>query len=453
MTELTALSLREAGELVGARKVSSAELVEATLARIDATEPAVHAYASVLRESARAEAERADREPSRGPLHGIPVGVKDNCWTAGSRTEAGSRAFAGFVPPRDAEVVRRLREAGAVIVGKTVLQELAFGAEKLPETRNPWRLDCFPGASSAGSGAAVAVGSAFGAIGSDTGGSIRIPASCVGVVGLKPTYDLVSRDGVVPLGPSLDHVGPLARTVEDCRLLLEAIADVSPAPQGGVEGVRLGLVRDYFWEGLDAGVREVVGAALAELERLGMELVEVRLPELELALVAGFAIILPEAGDEHRALLAERAADLERGTCLLLRLGALLPGSHYLIAQRFRTLLRDATAQLFERHRLDALVSPTLPSPAATLAELAGGFIGNEVLGAYVRHCIPANLTGQPAVTVPCGFSADGLPIGLQLAGRPFEDAALLRIAGAYEEAAPWHRRRPPAGVRSCIEA
>src|SRR5215217_6925959 len=269
LSDITALTMSEAGRLVHKKTVSAAELVEATLGKVEETEPTVHAYAAVLADSARKAATLADREMARGhwrgPLHGIPVAVKDLCYTKDAPTEAGSKVLAGYVPPYDATVVTRLYEAGAIILGKTVTHEFAWGVN-VPPTRNPWRLTCYPGGSSAGSGVAVSVRSAFGAIGTDTGGSIRIPAAVNGIVGLKPTFGRVSRYGVVPLGTSLDHVGPLTRTVEDNAIMLRAIAGYDAADGGsidepvidyrsdlatGVQGLVIGVEREhFFYEGV-----------------------------------------------------------------------------------------------------------------------------------------------------------------------------------------------------------
>ncbi len=465
MIELTELTISEAAAALAARSVSSAEVLEATLARIEETEPLVHAYAFVLADAARESARLADEEIAagrrRGPLHGIPIGVKDLCYTAGAPTEAGSRALAGFVAPYDAAVVARLREAGAVIVGKTVTHEFAYG-QNVPPTRNPWDPACYPGGSSAGSGVAVAARSAFGAIGTDTGGSIRVPASVNGVVGLKPTFGRVSRYGVMPMSSSLDHVGPLARTVEDTGLLLQAVAGYDPQDttsadepvpdflaglDGGARGVRLGAERNYyFYEHLAPEVRSAVERALEELSRLGAELVELRIPELELAVTVGLTILLPDTSAYHRRLLRERGGDYDPGTRLMLELGEFVPATHYVTAQRARTVLRDSVRRAFREHRLDALVGPTLPLTSVPVEQLSVALAaedGETALSTFVHHCIPANVSGQPALSVPCGFSSAGLPIGLQLVGRPFDEATLFRVAHAYERAMPWHERRP----------
>jgi aspartyl-tRNA(Asn)/glutamyl-tRNA(Gln) amidotransferase subunit A len=453
VAEITQLTIREAGALLARRELSAVALVEATLRRIEETEPLIHAYTLVLAEQARDAARQVDREIARGehrgPLHGIPIGVKDLCYTAGIRTEAGSRAWAGFIPSYDAAVVERLRDAGAIMIGKTVTHELAYGVNE-PPTRNPWRADYYPGRSSAGSGAAVAARTAFGAIGTDTGGSIREPASLNGVVGIKPTFGLVSRYGIVPLSPSLDHAGPIARTVEDCALLLQGIAGYDPRDSGSVEapaadylaalegsiaGLTIGVERRYFfgshvWD----DVRTAVDGVLAELAERGARIVEVEMPALELMSPVGTGILLPEASAYHRRTLRERAADLDPATRRMLELGELIPATQYVTAQRVRTTLRDGMRALFEAHHLDAMLSPTVPTTSVPMDQVSGAEDADEdPMASSLLQMIPANVTGQPALTVPCGFSSSGLPIGFQLLGRPFAEGTLFRLARAYE--------------------
>jgi Asp-tRNA(Asn)/Glu-tRNA(Gln) amidotransferase A subunit family amidase len=466
MSELTDLTIAEAGRRLNERSVSSFELVEACLARIEETEPTLHAYARVLADSARNEARTADRELAsgrwRGPLHGIPVAVKDLCFTRGVGTEAGSRAMAGFVPDFDATIVERLREAGAPILGKTVTHEFAYG-QNIPPTRNPWDLAMYPGGSSAGSGVATAVGSTFAAIGTDTGGSIRVPASINGIVGLKPTYGLVSRYGVVPLSGSLDHAGPMARTVEDCAIFLQAVAGFDPQDSGsadrpvpdfrqglesGIAGARVGLDRGYF---LSAGVTPAVAsafeAALEVLGALGAEVVELRIPELELSTVVGLTILQAEASTYHKDVLRTRLGDFEVGTRLMLEFGQLIPSTQYVKALGARKVIADAVRRSFEVHRLDALVGPTLPIPTVLREQSVGDFLGGGGervdLSGLLKHGICGNVTGVPTLTQPCGFDERRLPIGLQLFGRPFREADLFRLARAYEAATSWHTTRP----------
>ncbi len=466
MTGLPELSLTAAGEQVKARQVSSADLVEATLRRIDETEPVVHAYATVMAASARADAARLDGELAngrwRGPMHGVPVAVKDICYTAGVPTEAGSEVMAGFVPTYDATVVRLLADAGAIIIGKSHTHEFAYGVDQ-PPTRCPWDLACYPGGSSTGSGVAVAVGSAFAGVGTDTGGSIRVPASIEGIVGLKPTFGRVSRYGVVPLSTSLDHVGPMTRTVEDCAIFLQSMAGYDPRDSGsvaepvpdyraqlesGVGGLTIGIERDYFfYPGVSDDIRALVDGVISELEGLGATIVPVMLPHLELLGPTGLTVMLAEASTLHRRRLRAHAARYDPSVRLLTELGELIPATHYLTAQRARALLRQNFRVAFESNHLDAMLWPTLPVTTAPFDKLSAprddGADGTPIT-AMVHHTFQANITGQPALSVPCGMSRAGLPVGFQLLGRPFGEAMLFQIARAYERQHKWVSVRPP---------
>jgi len=466
VTELVELSLAEAAEEVRRRRVSSTELVEATLQRIAATEPIVHAYARVMADEARAAAEELDAALAtgrcRGPLHGVPIAVKDICYTAGALTEAGSKVMAGFVPDYDATVVKRLVEAGSVVIGKSVTHEFAYGVNT-PPTRSVWDLACYPGGSSTGSGVAVSVRSAYGGIGTDTGGSIRVPASINGIVGLKPTFGRVSRYGVVPLAGSLDHVGPMTRTVEDCAILLQVIAGYDPLDSGsidepvpdyragldsGVRGLTIGVEREYFfYPGVAPDVRSLVESVLAELEAQGAILKEVAIPYLELMGPTGLTILQAESSNVHRRLIRTRAADYDPATRVMLELGEFVPASHYLQAQRCRALLRSVLRQTFTANGLDAMLWPTLPVTTVPTDELsrprADGYDGTPIT-AFIHQTFSANVIGLPALSVPCGLSDTGLPVGFQLLGRPFDEGRLFRIARAYEGNHEWSRMSPP---------
>ena len=460
MKELTRLSITEASDALRRGEISSVELTEATLRRIAATEPVVQAYALVLAERARRSGYQADREIAqgrwRGPLHGIPIAVKDICYMQDLPNEAGSRAMAGFIPGYDATVVRLLDDAGAVIVGKTVTHEFAYGVNT-PPTRTPWNLECYPGGSSSGSGVAVTFGSAYGAIGTDTGGSIRIPAAINGIVGLKPTYGRVSRYGVVPLGTSLDHVGPLTRTIEDCAVMLQAIAGHDAADGGsvnapvpdyrsdledGVAGLVIGVERPhFFYDGVTPDVRRAVEAVLASLQGLGARIVEVELPELSWSPEVLMTIMAAEASTFHRHRLRERPDDYDLATRRSLEMGEFIPATHYLTAQRARSLLRNRMKNLFAAHGLHALLSPTMPVTTVPFPELFGereDYLGESPILSMIHHSFSANLTGQPALCAPCGLAGNGLPIGYQLLGRPFDEATLFRIARAYERETSW---------------
>jgi aspartyl-tRNA(Asn)/glutamyl-tRNA(Gln) amidotransferase subunit A len=466
MATLTDLGLAEAGEELRKRRVSARELTEATLARIVQTEPVVHAYVQVLADRARRVADNADREIAqgrwRGPLHGIPIGVKDICYMRELPNEAGSRALAGFIPGYDATVVRRLEDAGAVIVGKTVTHEFAYGVNT-PPTRSPWCLVCYPGGSSAGSGVSVAIGSAFGAIGTDTGGSIRIPAAFNGIVGLKPTYGRVSRYGVVPLGTSLDHVGPMTRTVADNAVMLQAIAGYDAADRGsidvpiddylvdlerGVEGITIGVELPYFfYDGVAPDVRRQVEGVISTLESLGARIVEVELPDLNWSPETLMTIMGPEASAIHRRWLRERAANYDPATRRSLEMGEFIPATHYVMAQRARALFKNRMANLFKAFGLDALLSPTSPVTTVPFAEMGAprpDYPAESPILSMIHHTFFANLTGQPALSAPCGLSDGGLPVSFHLLGRPFAEATLFRVARAYEREHSWETLRPP---------
>ena len=456
MLELDALTISQASRLLRERAVSATELVEATLRRIDETEPSVHAYVHVNAEQALAAARQADADAPRGPLHGIPIGIKDVLVTRDAPTAAGSRVLAGFTSGHDATVVRRLREAGAIILGKHVTHEFACGQD-VPPTRNPWNLRHYPGGSSAGGGVSVAVGSSLAALGTDAGGSVRKPAAVTATVGLKPTHGRVSGWGAIRAAsaPSLDHVGTFTRSVEDAAVLLQAIAGFDPADRrtiqepvpsyladldGGVAGLRLGVAPGYFaGPALEPEVGALVHAAFEQLERLGATLVPVELPSFRFTLPAGFTILMVEVAQPHRRWLAERPQDYVEATRRLLELGSLIPAAHLEAAHRARMVMRAEVQAAFRQARLDSLVTPTLPCTSMALDEM----VVERDLPRLIPFTLPWNLTGLPALSVPCGFTTAGLPVGLQVVGRPFGEAMLFRISHTYERATPWHRRRP----------
>ena len=438
--------------------------LERVLQRLDETEPLIHAYVEVDRLGAADAARRADEIGPGGPLHGRPFAVKEVISVAGLPAAGGSRVFAHHVATDDATVVRRLRHAGAVLVGTQVSHELTCGLDE-PPTRNPWALDSYPGGSSAGGGASVAVGSAAFALGTDAAGSVRIPAAMTGVVGLKPTAGLVSAHGVVrhATAPSIDNVGILARTVPEVSAVLEVIAGPDPADAatlsesagvgaatsaeapGSLAGRRLGILGDRTRVALDARTppEQVVWSAFDVacdvLRHLGAELVPVELPALAAAPDAVFTFFSTELAAAHRHLLEDRAAGYHPGILEML-LGALsIPTSQVAEAVAFRRGLRGEVRATFAAAELDALVTPTTPRTAMPLAS----FDPATELGTLIPYTCPYNLTGQPAVSVPCGFTRAGVPIGLQLVGAPFEDAALLDVAAAYEQATTWHDYEP----------
>jgi aspartyl-tRNA(Asn)/glutamyl-tRNA(Gln) amidotransferase subunit A len=456
VTDVARLTIRQTGELLAGGELSAVELVEAILDRIAETEPLVHAYAFVDAEGALETARLADTGPRRGPLHGVPFAVKDVLDTAGCPTEAGSRLLAGRVPSRDATAVRRLRKAGAILVGKHVTHEFACGQDT-PPTRNPWNLEHYPGGSSAGGGVSVSVGSSLAALGTDAGGSVRKPAALTSTVGLKATYGRVSGAGTVRAAsaPSLDHVGTFTRTVEDAALLLQAIAGYDPADprsldvpvpdyevdlRAGIEDLRLGVERDVFFaSGLEPDVAALAEQALAQLERLGARLVAVALPSFVLTLPAGFTILLAEVAAAHRRWIEERPDEYVTETRRMLELGLLLPAAHLEAAQQARARMRAEVADVFSQSRLDALAMPTLPRTSMPLSAM----VTSVDVPRLIPYTFPWNLTGQPALSVPCGFTAAGLPAGLQIVGRPFDEPMVLRVGHAFERSTGWHERRP----------
>lgn len=456
-------SLAEAGEAVKGGSVSPVELTRACLERIERVDGVIRAFVSVDAEGALEAAGIAEREIKagryRGPLHGIPIGLKDNYDTVGVPTRNGSRVFADRMPKQSATAWVRLREAGAVLLGKTTMSEAAWGVD-FPPVRNPWDARRNPGLSSGGSGAAVAAGLCSMAMGSDTGGSIRIPAGLSGVVGLKATYGRVSRAGVMPHTWSLDHAGPLTRGVEDAALVLGVIAGHDPRdpasadlPVGdylsgltkGIRGMRIGVPREHFWERIEGRVEPVVRQALRDLEGAGARVEEVSIPHMTGALGAILVTEMASVTAWHEKYLQqpERRAKYTPEVRFLMDAGKLVFATDFLKAQRLRRVLIGEARAAFDR--VDVLVTPTLPLCAWEVSQSHVQIAGKpeHVLHACWRFTYPWNLTGLPALSVPCGF-ADGLPVGLQLVGRPFDEATVLRVGHAYQEATRWHEMRPP---------
>ncbi|HEY6102083.1 MAG TPA: Asp-tRNA(Asn)/Glu-tRNA(Gln) amidotransferase subunit GatA [bacterium] len=465
--------------------LAPSEVVGAALERIAGLDPTLHAFLHVTGEDARREARLWDdryAHPDGGlpPLAGLPVALKDNLCTRGMRTTAASRILDGWIPPYDATVVARLREAGAIVLGKTNLDEFAMGSSTensaFGPTRNPWDPARVPGGSSGGSAAAVAAGFVPLALGSDTGGSIRQPAGFCGVVGCKPTYGRVSRYGLIAFASSLDQIGPLSRTVADAALLLRVIAGrdgrdsttaAVPVPDfpaelgGGVGGLRIGLPREAFGEGLQPEVRAAVMAAVETLRGLGAEVTEIALPTIAYALPTYYLIATSEAStnlaryDGVQYGLRVPASDLyemytrtrgqgfgaEVKRRIMLGTYALSAGYYegfFLKAQRVRTLIRRDFEEAFAS--VDAVIMPTSPTVPFRLGEKTADPLQMYLADVYT---IPVNLAGLPGISLPCGF-AGGLPVGMQLIGRPFDEGTILRAAHAFERATEWHTRRPP---------
>jgi aspartyl-tRNA(Asn)/glutamyl-tRNA(Gln) amidotransferase subunit A len=466
--DLAYLSVEALGERLRRRELSPVEITRVYLDRIAALDPELHACITVTAEPALADAAAAERAIAagqyRGPLHGVPLAIKDLFYTAGVRTTAGSRILANFVPTEDATVVARLRAAGALSLGKTNMEEFAYGATSLNPhygaCRNPWDPERIAGGSSGGSAAAVAAGLAPAALGSDSGGSIRQPAALCGLVGLKPSYGRVSKHGVVPLSWSQDHVGPMTRTVRDAALLLQALAGHDPrdpassdAPvpdyleriEQGVAGLRVGLPREFFFERVDPATEAAVRGAARALEGLGARVEEVPLPQAAPAFAAGAAILFAEATAYHERWLRTRPQDYDPAVLARLRVGSALLATDYLKAQRARRVLVEQVVRTFDA--VDVLLTPTAAVPAPRRDENVIRWpdgSDEDVRGATLRFTRVFNLLGLPAVSVPCGMTASGLPLGAQLVGPPFAEATVLRAARAYEQAEPWEGRRPP---------
>jgi len=460
------------------------ELTKATLERIHQVEPRVHALVTVTDELALSQAEKADELMAKGnanSLTGIPMLIKDNMCTKGIRTTCSSRMLENFVPPYDATVIEKLNECGAVFVGKANMDEYAMGSSTensaLFTTHNPWDLSCVPGGSSGGSAAGVAAGEAIYALGSDTGGSVRQPASFCSVTGLKPTYGRVSRYGLVAFASSLDQIGPLTQDVTDCALVMNAIAGHDPRDSTSVphptpdytrclnadlNGLRLGIPREYFVEGMQTEVAEAIKVAISKLEELGVTVDwEVSLPSTPYALAVYYIIAPSEASanlaryDGVKYGFSYQDADsmwdamektrqygfgAEVKRRIMLGTYALSAGyydAYYLKAQKVRTLIRREFDQAFEK--FDALITPTSPTVPFKIGEKV-----DDPLQMYLSDVctLPINIAGVPAISIPAGF-ADGLPIGMQIIGKPFAEETILKIAYAYQQATEWHKKRP----------
>jgi aspartyl-tRNA(Asn)/glutamyl-tRNA(Gln) amidotransferase subunit A len=459
----------ELAELVRTRQVSPVDLVQLYLERIDRLDERLRAYIVVDGDGALAAARKAEtallRGETGGPLHGVPFAVKDQFDTRGLPTTMGSRVLDGIVPATDATVVARLRAAGALLLGKLNLTEFALGGTRefpFGQPRNPWNPEADPGGSSSGSGIATAAGLCAFTLGEDTGGSVRSPAAWCGVVGVRPTWGRVSRAGVFPLSWSMDAAGPLARSVGDATLVLSIIAgrderdpttsrrpvpDYLSALGGGVADLRLGIVRELTRGAETHGeVRAAVESAAARLTALGAVVDEVSLPLVPLAGATFMALADSEGAGLHARWLRERPADYDAGTRRRLQSAGLLPGALIHQAERARVLIRRQVLDALRER--DALLAPMAHTAAPLIAAGRAPITSRADVGPrfFTRRCYgsPASLAGLPALSVPCGFTGSGLPIGLQVIGRPFDETTILRVAQTYEQATDWRGRRPP---------
>ncbi len=485
MEKLYNLTIHDISKRLQARQVSSVELTRAVLDRIHEVEDRIHAFITVTEEQALRDAEEADRRLSSGDgvslLTGIPISIKDIFCTKGIRTSCASRILNNFIPPYDATVVRKLKSAGAVIVGKNNMDEFAMGSSTensaFAITRNPWDLDRIPGGSSGGSAASVAAGESFASVGTDTGGSIRQPAALCGVVGMKPTYGRVSRYGMIAFASSLDQAGPITKDVEDCAILLNIISgndpmDSTSIPQPvpdylkgidrGVKGLKIGVPREYFVEGMDKDVEDAVRKACGVLEKEGAVLVDISLPHTEYAVATYYLVATAEASSNLARYDGVKygyrnmdSQDLMQMYCttrdegfgsevkrrIMLGTYALSAGyyeAYYKKACQVRTLIKRDFDDAFKE--VDIILTPTSPTPAFMVGEKT-----DDPLKMYLSdiYTIPCSLAGIPGLSIPCGFSKGGLPIGMQLLGKAMDEALLLRVGYHYQNITTWHQLRP----------
>lgn len=456
------LTLAQAAAKIRAKELSPVELTEALLARVEEVEPTISAFATLTPdralEAARVAADEISKGRYRGPLHGVPIGLKDLYEVAGVPNTASSKVRADYVPDEDSAVTEMLAVAGSVMLGKTHTHEFAYGATT-PTTRNPWNTAMTAGGSSGGTGAALAAGLIFAGMGTDTGGSIRIPAAVCGVVGLKPTYGRVPRRGLTSLSWSLDHAGPLARTAEDAAIMLNHVAgydaadpasvdvpvpDYTAALTGDITGLRIGVPTNYFTDNVNPEVTARAAAAVAQLAELGAIVREVEIPMAEAILATEWGLLVPEASAYHQQMLRERGHLYTDEVRTFLEAGELVLATDYIKALRVRTLIRAAFKDLYEG--IDVLVAPTVTSPALPLDDLEVTWPDGSTEGAtitYVRLSAPGNVTGLPALSMPSGFTEDGLPTGIQIIGRPFDEATVLNVGHAYEGGTDWPRLAP----------
>ncbi len=481
--ELYELTIHQLNEKLKSKQVSSVEATKAVLSRIDTVEDKVHSFVTVSRDEAIKQAEEADRRIAAGdsrPLTGIPIAVKDIFCTEGIRTTCSSKILENFIPPYDSTVVARLKREGAVIVGKTNMDEFAMGSSSetsyFGKTRNPWDLERVPGGSSGGSAAAVAASECIASIGTDTGGSIRQPAALCGIVGLKPTYGRVSRYGMIAFASSLDQGGPMTKDVRDAATMLQVMAghdrmdstcadipvpDYAKALTGNIKGLKIGLPKEYFIEGMDKEVEAAAMTAVKDMERLGAEVVEITLPHTEYAVAVYYLVATAEASSNlarfdgvkygYRTQGAKDLLDMYKRSRaegfgsevkrrIMLGTYALSSGyydAYYLKAQKARTLIKKDFDDAFKK--CDVIVTPTAPTPAFKIGEKT-----EDPLQMYLSDIftISVNLAGLPAISLPCGFTSGNLPIGLQIIGKGFDEETVLRAAHSYEQATEWHKRR-----------
>ena len=461
---IASLNISQLALLIKGRQVSPVDLVNAFLDRIDRLDDQTNAFITVMRDEAMEAARDAETAIAAGnylgPLHGVPIGLKDLFYTRGVTTTAGSKVkrWVEFVPEQDATVVTRFRQSGAIILGKLNMHKFAAGATNYNPhygpSHNPWALDHITGGSSGGSGAAVAASLCAAAMGTDTGGSVRLPSALCGIVGLKPTYGRVSRFGIVPLSWSLDHAGPMTKSVEDAAIIMNVISGYDPrdpasadvsvpdfteALEEGIKSLRLRIPREHFFDSAQQEVRDAVERALAVLEELGASLVEVSLPSVSSVSRFHHVVSMSEAASFHERTIRDHAEELTPNVRERFETGRILTGVQYIRALRARARVRNEVLQVWQQ--VDALVAPTtlITAPKIGQDTVITDRGKDPTLSFLSRNTAPFNDSGVPACTVPCGFDSRGLPIGLQIAGRPFDEETVLRVAHAYEQATDWH--------------
>ncbi|NYT25138.1 amidase [Alcaligenaceae bacterium] len=465
--DLQELTLAQAAAAVKKKEVSPVDLVEACLDRIEAVNGKTSAYISVFADQAvqvaRASEAMMMAGHDMGALHGVPLSLKDNVSLKGQRTTAGSKVLADWHPDEDATVARRLRSAGAVFVGKCNMHEFAWGGTSdnphYGAVRNPWNTDKFPAGSSGGSGVAVAARSCYGSIGTDTGGSIRLPSAVNGIVGIRPTYGRVSNHGIIPLAWSMDTAGPMTRTVEDCAIMFNVIAghdhrDPVSARQPSedytrdlhldLKGLRVGVVPGYFFSHLQPAVHDAVRGALMKFEELGAVVIDVPIANIEGNISAQLTVESVEPSAYHQKWLRERPGDYGEDVRALLETGELLLATHYVQAQRYRALLRQEFLEAFKR--VDVFICPTLPFTATDVGAMKVVIENGQeedMLSAIMQFTGVPSLTGLPSLNVPCGFDQQGLPVGMQIIGKPFDERTLFRVGAQFEGATEFHKRAP----------
>jgi aspartyl-tRNA(Asn)/glutamyl-tRNA(Gln) amidotransferase subunit A len=463
---LLELSLKEVSTMVENKEISPVELTNACLNRINNVNPKLSAYISIYEEEARKVAQAAEVMIQAGyhlgPLHGIPIALKDNIGIKGLRTTAGSKVLENWIPEGDATVVSKLKGAGANIIGKTNMHEFAWGGTSdnphYGTVKNPWDTSRFPAGSSGGSGAAVAARTCFGALGTDTGGSIRLPSAINGIVGIRPTIGRVSNAGVVPLAWSMDTVGPMARTVEDCAIMFNVLAghdykDVGSAQVSvpdytknlnrGVKGLRIGIVPGYFFNNVQEPVLKAYMSALKKFEELGAVIEEVIIENIDGNITAQLVVESCEPSAYHQKYLREQPENYGADVRLLLELGEMHLATHYIQAQRYRSLLRSEFIEAF--NIVDVFICPTLPFTATKIGETKVNINGKEedMLSAIMQFTGVPSLAGLPSLNIPCGFDQDGLPIGIQIIGKPFDEELLFRVGHAHQQDTDYHKQSP----------